>query len=160
MLRNNLVGMLTMESRVKSHRLTRRLVIIHSLTFYYFSEINYFNFCHFFSLGAISYFCLLFSVDKCMTGSLSSRLAQADFNREEIHVLGLSPCKTSKVAMLRNNLVGRLTMESRGWSHRKTRRLVIMHSLTFYDSSQINYFNFCHFFLPRRHSFFVCIIFS
>ncbi len=83
MLRNNLDGMLTMESRVKSHRLTRRLVIIHSLTFYYFSEINYFNFCHFFSLGAISYFCLLFSVDKCMTGSLSSKLAQAGFNREE-----------------------------------------------------------------------------
>ena len=34
-------------------------------------------------------------------------------------VLGLSPCKPSKVAMLRNNLVGMLIVESRGWSQIK-----------------------------------------
>jgi hypothetical protein len=38
---------------------------------------------------------------------------QADCNRDEDPLFGLSPCKTSKLAMLHNNLVGTLTMESR-----------------------------------------------
>ncbi len=52
---------------------------------------------------------------------------QADCNRNEDPLFGLSPCKTSKVAMLRNNLVGMLTMESRGWNQRKNGRVVIVH---------------------------------
>jgi hypothetical protein len=54
-------------------------------------------------------------------------LAEAAATGKKIHVLGSSPCKTSKVAMLRNNLVGMLTMESRGWCHRKTGMLVIVY---------------------------------
>ncbi len=66
---------------------------------------------------------------------------------KNIHVLGLSPCKTSKVAMLRNNLVGMLTVESRCWSHRKTGKLVIVNSLTFYNVSRNELFEFWLFFL-------------
>jgi hypothetical protein len=56
-----------------------------------------------------------------------NKLAEAAATGKKIHLLGSSPYKTSKVAMLRNNLVGMLTMESRGWCHGKTSRLVIVY---------------------------------
>ncbi len=67
-----------------------------------------------------------FAVEECMMGCWS-KLAEAAGTGKKIRILGSSPCKTSKVAILRNNLVGMLTMKSRGWINRKISRLVIMH---------------------------------
>ncbi len=54
-----------------------------------------------------------FAVEECMMGCWS-KLAVAAGTGKKIRILGSSPRKTSKVAMLRNNLVGMVTMESLG----------------------------------------------